>query len=183
MVREVTRELAAEPSPPTLRYALIPSRRVQAALDELAARPIPLIEGHFGLDGETFGIAMGHLGVTSLHLEWWGDGPAEWKSVTTWARQLMDELKQRIASHGNQRSPWAETRRVLVVCGPVERGRAEKALRQLHDLPQELVGRITEALLAGHPEIEGWESELKTLASRLQGQGVRTELRAARIEG
>jgi hypothetical protein len=57
----------------------------------LLSFPIIGIGGPVGLDGESFGIECGDL-FQKVRLEWWGNGPPEWRAFTAWAQEIRDFL-------------------------------------------------------------------------------------------
>lgn len=58
---------------------------------------IPLIgvETEFGLDGEHFSLQMPNF-WGGFRLNWWGDGPPEWRELTAWVHELEAFLSQAV---------------------------------------------------------------------------------------
>lgn len=83
-------------SPPTLhlRDAAVSSRQYQRLLHDIATHPAPVVQFRsiIGLDGEQFGIAS-ETGFNSARMEWWGDGPKEWRDFIAAVMRLRAFLQ------------------------------------------------------------------------------------------
>lgn len=84
-------------TPPLLhvRDVEIAYSHLSSLLDELARLPVPVagIQPRWGLDGETFGFEHGDSLFLHIQLEWWGDGPTEWKVFTDCVAHLRALLQ------------------------------------------------------------------------------------------
>ncbi len=78
------------------RDARMPTRDIQLLLAELAKVPVPTvgIEVQWGLDGEVFGFEDCAPRFLHARLEWWGDGPEEWRAFTQTVARLRTALQQ-----------------------------------------------------------------------------------------
>lgn len=69
----------------------------QPYVSEFAQHAIPALVPDYpplGMDGAFSGIETSSFGNTRLSLEWWGDGPHEWKAVIATAQRLRQFLSQ-----------------------------------------------------------------------------------------
>jgi hypothetical protein len=79
----------------SLRDAELPAATLTSLLSagSLLAIPIAGVEECVGLDGESFGIeSYGFL--ASVRLEWWCDGPKEWRELTGWVARVRSFLEE-----------------------------------------------------------------------------------------
>ncbi len=79
-----------------VRDARVPARELYLLLAALAEAPVPVggIKARWGLDGEMFGFANCESDFLSVRLEWWGDGPDEWRIFTQAVARLRKALQQ-----------------------------------------------------------------------------------------
>ncbi len=68
-------------------------KALQPYLRELRAQPIPvlILRPAIGLDGETFGF-QNHASSDTIRLEWWCDGPKEWRPLIKAVGRMRDFL-------------------------------------------------------------------------------------------
>lgn len=80
---------------PTFRTRTIEIKREETdnRLAELQSLSLPAFihSDRIGLDGESFGIAVG-TGFLNAQVSWWCDGPEEWQQVITWFNQMKAYL-------------------------------------------------------------------------------------------
>jgi hypothetical protein len=85
-------------APPTIvvRDARMPADQFAPLLAELALAPVPAagIAAYWGLDSETFGFENVESGFLRVRLEWWCDGPEEWRAFTRCVAHLRGALEQ-----------------------------------------------------------------------------------------
>jgi hypothetical protein len=83
-------------SPATIhvRDAAVPAREYRRLLREIAAHPVTLVQFQsiIGLDGERFGIASA-AGFNAVCVEWWGDGPKQWRDFIAAVTRLREFLR------------------------------------------------------------------------------------------
>lgn len=93
-------------APPLLhvRDAEVAYSRVSLLLDDLARQPVQVagMQTLIGLDGETFGFEYCASFLIRARLEWWCDGPAEWKTFTDSVARLRDRLQQGVSGEGHE---------------------------------------------------------------------------------
>ncbi len=91
-------------APPSLRvrdvklaYSLL-----SPLLDDLAQLPVPVagVKPLWGLDGERFGFEYSDSSFLRARLEWWCDGPAEWKAFTDSVARLRVLLRRLLHEDG-----------------------------------------------------------------------------------
>jgi hypothetical protein len=70
-------------------------------LTNISQLAIPPIIEKFGsgADGTSFGFEIPGYGFGSFCIDWWHDGPDEWRPVTTWYHKLVEFLEVAIASN------------------------------------------------------------------------------------
>lgn len=85
-------------APPTIivRDAEIAREELDPIMRALNVARIPVtgVDVYFGLDGESYGIA-----VAGARLEWWEDGPRKWRTLTRTVARLREVLQR--CSQGN----------------------------------------------------------------------------------
>lgn len=76
----------------------VPANRLQSLLDTLSTIPLHAVgfEPTLGLDGEGFGYES-MAGFNRLRIEWWGNGPAEWRLYTDGVKRLCTEMEHMVA--------------------------------------------------------------------------------------
>lgn len=93
MQRLMTGESAAESAEPTLRetFEAIDPGWVESQIAELSKIVVPLHAKHsVGMDGESFGIRM----RGKFQVEWWCEGPEEWRELVAWAHGCLDHFRE-----------------------------------------------------------------------------------------
>jgi len=86
-------ESVVESPQPTLteRYEAIDPDWVDSRISELSKIAIPLHTNRpMGLDGESFGVHM----RGEFQVEWWCEGPDEWRKMVSWARRCIDHFRK-----------------------------------------------------------------------------------------
>jgi hypothetical protein len=87
-------------APPTLtvRDASMPPSDIVPLLVKLADAPVPLagVDLSWGVDATACGFENGEPCYFKVRLQWWGDGPAEWRTFT----QAVARLRQTLQQHG-----------------------------------------------------------------------------------
>ena len=85
-------------APPTIivRDAAMLATPIDAMLAEVALVPVPVagIAARMGLDGETFGFEQKESGFWGVRLEWWADGPEEWRAFTNDVARMRAAFEQ-----------------------------------------------------------------------------------------
>jgi hypothetical protein len=93
LVLRLTREPSVDPIDPKLvnRVAYLDPAAAANLLVEGAAIRVPVFDNGrrhgIGIDGEIWTFRSGDL-FTGASLEWWCDGPPEWKPFADWARRV-----------------------------------------------------------------------------------------------
>ena len=91
-------ESAVETAEPTLTetFEAIDSDWVESRISELAKIVVPLHTNRpMGLDGESFGIHM----RGEFQVEWWCDGPDEWRELISWAQGCIGRFNINKGEH------------------------------------------------------------------------------------
>jgi hypothetical protein len=96
-----TRQLDSTPTL-RLREVELPDTHLQALLAAAAdlAVPVVLFSQTVGLDGEYFGLETYEVSP-SVRLQWWGEGPIEWRHFTDWFGQVRSFLTERLSEKGS----------------------------------------------------------------------------------
>jgi hypothetical protein len=78
-----------------LREATLPEAELRALLAAGADLAVPIVlRGHaVGLDGEFFGLETYEVSP-NVRVQWWCDGPLEWRHFTDWVAQLRGFLQR-----------------------------------------------------------------------------------------
>lgn len=88
---------------PTLRVrdAFLPSTELQGFIEAAANLTVPLLvfANRVGLDGEFFGLETYEVSPF-VRLQWWCDGPVEWRPLTDWAAALRAFLQAQLDQAG-----------------------------------------------------------------------------------
>jgi hypothetical protein len=86
-----------------LREALLPAVELGSLLEAAANLAVPVVlctrPGVVGLDGEYFGLET-YEASSSVRLQWWCDGPTEWRHFTDWFGQVRSFLAQHLDQAG-----------------------------------------------------------------------------------
>jgi hypothetical protein len=84
-----------------LREAELPQAELQALIAGAADLSVPvLVFSHtVGLDGEYFGLETYEVSP-AVRVQWWGDGPIEWRHFTDWCGQVRRFLAGRLDQAG-----------------------------------------------------------------------------------
>ena len=79
----------------TVRDGLVSAAAFHNKMAELESISIPVLpdEDVFGLDGETFELELGLNSLSSVCVEWWCEGPVEWKGLTSWFEAVLNLLQ------------------------------------------------------------------------------------------
>jgi hypothetical protein len=97
LVLRLTREPSVDPIDPKLvnHVSYLDPAAAVALLDEGAAIRVPVFDNQgrhgIGIDGEIWTFQSGDR-FTGARLEWWCDGPPEWKPFADWTRRLAEFL-------------------------------------------------------------------------------------------
>jgi len=81
-----------------LREADLPAGELERLLNAGRELSVPLVrvKGPAGLDGEYFGLETYEVSP-SVRVQWWCDGPVEWRHFTGWVAQLRAYLVDRLS--------------------------------------------------------------------------------------
>lgn len=60
------------------------------------------VQEMYGIDGTTYGVIMQNFSAT-LQLQWWADGPKEWRKITQWAAETRALLSSIITEYHGDR--------------------------------------------------------------------------------
>lgn len=84
-----------------VRDAFLPATELQRLLDAAAQLSIPLVLASktLGLDGERFGLETYNFSPF-MRLEWWCDGPTEWRHFTDWVAELRAFVQRHLGPSG-----------------------------------------------------------------------------------
>jgi hypothetical protein len=92
--------------PPTITVddAPLPADQFAALLAEVALAPVPLvgIAVPLGLDGETCGFEQMESPFLHVRLQWWCDGPEEWREFTRCIARMRAAFEQRFAGDAHE---------------------------------------------------------------------------------
>jgi hypothetical protein len=79
-----------------VRDGKLPDDEFSSLIEQGRRLNIPLIgiEQRMGLDGETSGIEL--FGFDRVRLEWWCEGPKEWRALTDWVMKFRGFLSDQI---------------------------------------------------------------------------------------
>lgn len=79
-----------------IRDGKLPDDEFSSLIEQGRGLNIPLIgiEQGVGLDGVRSGIEL--FGLHRVRLEWWGEGPKEWRALTDWVKKFRDFLSDQI---------------------------------------------------------------------------------------
>ena len=98
---------------PTLkvRDSYLPVKELKSLFERVIDLDIRMIgvKEPFGLEGETFGLE-GYGPLHGIRLEWWCEGPEEWRDLTTWAAEMRGFLKS-CTDFGELEADWEEIRK------------------------------------------------------------------------
>ena len=98
---------------PTLRVrdSYLPVKELKSLFETVIDLDIRMIgvKEPFGLDGETFGLE-GYGPLHGIRLEWWCEGPDEWRDLTAWAAEMREFLKS-CTDFGELEADWEAARK------------------------------------------------------------------------
>ena len=86
-----------------LREARLPAAELRSLLEIAANLAVPVVlfprPGDVRVDGEYFGLQT-YEASSSVRLQWWCDGPTEWRHFTDWFGQVRSFLAQHLEQPG-----------------------------------------------------------------------------------
>jgi len=103
-------ELTIEPTL-KVRDAYLPVKELKSLFETAIDLDIRMIgvKEPFGLEGETFGLE-GYGPLHGIRLEWWCEGPEEWRDLTTWAAEMREFVKS-CTDFGELEADWEAARK------------------------------------------------------------------------